>query len=79
MRKLNREQFLERLGKRIRELRTEKGLTQEDFDDGSEYSVTSTGIQEIEYGHKDVRAFTLHKIATRLGVDIGDLFDRGRK
>lgn len=79
MGKLTREKFLKRLGNRVRELRIEKGLTQEDFDDGTDYAVTSRGIQEIEYGHKDVRAFTLHKIATRLGVEIGDLFDRGRK
>ena len=76
MGKLNKEQFQKRLGKRIRELRDEKGLTQEDFDDGTDYGVTSRAIQAIESGRKDVRSFTLHKIATRLGVEIGDLFGR---
>lgn len=75
MAKLSREKFLKRLGSRIRELRIEKGLTQEDFEEDSDYGITSRGIQEIEYGHKDVRSFTLHKIATRLDVGIEELFD----
>lgn len=74
--KPSREEFLRQLGSRIRSLRIERGLTQEDFDDGSDYSITSRGIQEIEYGHKDVRAFTLNKIAVRLGVNIAALFEK---
>lgn len=72
----NHEKLLSTLGKRIRELRHEKGLTQEDFDDATESGVTSRAIQLIEHGRKDVKISTLYKIAYRLGVQIEELFPR---
>lgn len=38
------EVFLRKLGKRIRELRQEKGLTQEDFDDQTPVGISSNGL-----------------------------------
>lgn len=67
------EEFLKQLGARIRELRLQKGLRQEDFDDETDLGITARGFQEIEYGHKDARVYTLYKIAERLGVELGDL------
>ena len=70
-----REEFLKRLGRRIRELRVQHGLTQEAFEDGTEISITSRGLQEIEYGNKDVRITTLRKIAKRLEIQLPELLD----
>lgn len=69
------EVFLRKLGKRIRELRQEKGLTQEDFDDQTPLGITSHGLQGIEYGQKNPKIYTLYKIARRLGLDLRDLVD----
>jgi transcriptional regulator with XRE-family HTH domain len=67
------DEFLKKLGARIRELRLRKGMRQEDFDDETELGITARGFQEIEYGHKDVRIYTLYKIAKCLGVDLSEL------
>lgn len=77
--------FLKKLGSRIRSLRLQKGLRQEDFDDGTDLGITSRGFQGIEYGQKNVKAYTLAIIAERLGVTLAELFDfesgkgKGRK
>jgi len=71
----DREVFLKKLGARIRKLRLEKGLRQEDFDDETELGITSRGYQEIEYGRKNVKIYTLAKIAERLGVTLPELVD----
>ncbi len=71
--------FLRKLGEWIRNLRLEKGLRQEDFDDETELGITSIGFQEIEYGRKNVKVYTLAKIAERLGVTLPELVDFGKK
>lgn len=69
------EVFLRKLGRRIRELRQEKGLRQEDFDDDSALSITTRGVQGIEYGEKNLKIYTLYKIAKRLGLNLRDVLD----
>jgi transcriptional regulator with XRE-family HTH domain len=54
-------------GKLIRELRIQKGMTQEDLADKTE--VTARTIQRIESGEVDPRAYTLQMIAKALDVD----------
>jgi len=63
------------LGKRIRALREEKGLRQEDFEDGTELSLAVRSLQEIEYGNANPRVYTLYKIATRCGSTVKDIVD----
>ena len=67
--------WLEKLGNRVRSLREERGLRQEDFEDGTALSVTARALQEIEYGNANARVYTLYKIASRLGVKVKDLID----
>jgi transcriptional regulator with XRE-family HTH domain len=69
--------FLRKLGERIRNLRLEKGLRQEDFDDETELGITSRGFQQIEYGRNNVKVYTLAMIAERLGVTLPQLLDFG--
>ena len=71
----NRNNRLVELGKRIRMLRLERGLVQEDFDDGTELGIAARNVRQIEHGRKDVRISTLFKIAERLGVPVSDLLD----
>jgi transcriptional regulator with XRE-family HTH domain len=54
-------------GQIIRELRTKKGMTQEDL--AAKTEITVRTIQRIESGEVDPRAFTLQSIATALEVD----------
>ena len=58
-------------GKRIKELRLKKGLTQEELAHRTEVSART--IQRIENGEVDPRAYTLQMIAKALEVDY-DLF-----
>lgn len=54
-------------GKLIKELRTKKGMTQEELAEKTE--VTARTIQRIENGEVDPRAYTLQMIAKALDVD----------
>ena len=56
-------------------MRQEKGLRQEDFDDDSALSITTRGVQGIEYGEKNLKIYTLYKIAKRLGLNLRDVLD----
>ena len=69
------ETLLRQLGERIRMLREEKGLRQEDFEDEGPLSLAARSLQEIEYGNANPRAYTLYKIATRCGVKVRDIID----
>ena len=54
-------------GKRIKELRIKKGMTQEELAEKTEVSART--IQRIENGDVDPRAYTLQMIAKALDVD----------
>jgi len=61
------------LGKRIRELRKQKGLSQEELGWKSELHFTYIG--GVERGEKNCSIITLEKIAKGLEININDLFD----
>lgn len=67
------ENFLKRLGARVREVRQQAGLRQEDFEDETELSIAARSLQEIEYGNANPRIYTLYKIAKRCDVSVQDL------
>jgi transcriptional regulator with XRE-family HTH domain len=69
------EEFLRQIGERIRALREEKGLRQEDFEDGGPLSLAVRSLQEIEYGNANPRIYTLYKIAKRCGVSVREIID----
>jgi transcriptional regulator with XRE-family HTH domain len=60
-------------GKLIKELRTKKGMTQEELADKTEVSART--IQRIENGEVDPRAYTLQMIAKALEVDFSVFTD----
>ena len=59
---------MENIGKKIKELRILKGLTQEDLAEQTNLSVRT--IQRIENGEVDPRTYTLNALATALDVDL---------
>lgn len=64
--------FLEKLGKQIKKLRTEKGLTQDDLGTNG---ISRQMISLVELARTDITASKLKIIADNLSVDIKDLFD----
>lgn len=62
------------IGKRIRDLRKQRGLSQEEL--GWKAELHFTYIGAVERGEKNCSISTLQKIAKGLEININDLFDR---
>lgn len=63
----------ERLGKNVRRLRLEKGLSQEDY--AFEAGIHRTYISDIERGARNPTAMVIEKLAKPFGVSPGRLLD----
>lgn len=61
-----------KLGKKIRELRQAKGLSQESFAD--EAGLDRTYMGGVERGERNLATLNLIRIAAALNVDVGELF-----
>ncbi|MDN5216494.1 helix-turn-helix transcriptional regulator [Fulvivirgaceae bacterium BMA12] len=59
-------------GKRIRELRLAKNLTQLDL--SVIINTDNKHLSHIELGHVDVKLTTIHRLADALEIDIRELF-----
>lgn len=62
------------LGLRIKELRKQKGLSQEEFAD--ECGLHRTYVGGVERGERNVSIDNIAKIAAALSVPVRDLFDK---
>lgn len=60
------------IGKLIRNLRSEKGFSQESF--ASEVGLDRTYMGSVERGERNIAALNLIKIAKTLRVEVGVLF-----
>jgi len=60
-------------GKRVRQLRTQKGLSQEEL--GYETGLHRTYVGQIERAEKNITLKNIAKIAKELDVNISALFD----
>ena len=67
----SQKQFLERVGKKIREIRLRRNLSQ--FTLSVKSGLAASYISELEQGGRDVRVSTLYRIARALDVDICSL------
>lgn len=63
---------LVKIGKKIRELRKERGYSQEAF--AYEVGLDRTYIGSVERGERNLAAINLVRIAKTLKVEIGELF-----
>lgn len=61
-----------KFGKRIRELRLEKGWSQEQFAD--EVGVHRTYIGAVERGEQNIALDNIERVAKRLGISVEQLF-----
>lgn len=61
-----------RIGKRIRDIRISKGVSQSQL--APMTSMTKSYMSEIEAGKKNLTLRTLQKIATSLGITLEDIF-----
>lgn len=70
MKKEGNEQLLSNLAKRVKELRSIKGVTQEE-------ALNDTGIQfsRIEQGKRDVQLSTLYKLCQYFEISLHEFFD----
>ena len=69
----DREKVLNTIGKRLREMRTQKGISQENLALSAELHPTYIG--RLERGEKCPTIDTIYKLAKALEVPIIDLFD----
>ena len=73
---MKKEIILKKVGKRIKELRVSKGMTQIQLVikmEENEGKIDTTNISRIEAGRTNPTLYTLHRIATALEVDLIDL------
>lgn len=63
----------EKTGKRLRELRLAKGLSQEKF--AFECGLDRTYIASIERGRRNISIVNIEKIANALNLSISDFFN----
>ena len=67
----NDEQYLSKIGQRIRELRTAKNWTQEELAHRS--GMHRTYISTLELGERNLAALNLRRMARAFGVSVSEL------
>jgi transcriptional regulator with XRE-family HTH domain len=70
---MSKKNILIAFGEKVRELRKEKGLSQEDLSFRADLHRTYIGM--IERAEKNITLINIEKIAKALNVDIKELFD----
>ena len=63
---------IEDFGKRLRSLRTKKGISQLDLE--IESGINRTEISRIENGHKNIEFLTIVKLAIALDIELREFF-----
>lgn len=65
--------FHKKFGQRVRFLRKERGITQEQL--SFEIDADNSYIANIENAHRDIPLSRVNKIAKALGISLSELFD----
>ncbi|QYN51650.1 MULTISPECIES: helix-turn-helix domain-containing protein [Apibacter] len=68
-------ELLKTVGRKIKEIRESKGLTQVDLVGKIEGEIDTTNISRIESGRTNPTIFTLYRIAIALEVSLKELLD----
>ena len=71
---MDKSEILKLVGKRIKEVRESKGISQLELVGKMEGNIDTTNISRIEAGRTNPTAYTLYRIAKALDVSITDLF-----
>lgn len=72
---MEKSEILKLIGKRIKVLRIQKGISQADLVGRMEGNIDPTNISRIEAGRTNPTVITLYRIAEALEVDIKALLD----
>lgn len=75
MSSMEKSELLKSVGKKIQEIRNNKGLTQVELVGKIEGEIDTTNISRIEAGRTNPTLFTLYRIAEALEVKLSDLVD----
>ncbi|WP_332032788.1 helix-turn-helix domain-containing protein [Kaistella sp.] len=70
---MDKAELLKNIGKKIRKVRLDKGLTQLDLVGKMQGDIDVTNISRIESGRTNPTIFTLYRLADALEVSILDL------
>jgi len=72
---LEKSEILKKVGKRIKEVRLQKGISQADLVGKMQGEIDPTNISRIESGRTNPTVFTLFRIAEALEVRLNDLLN----
>ena len=72
---MDKSEFLKKVGKRIKEVRLQNGISQADLVGRMQGEIDPTNISRIESGRTNPTVFTLFRIAEALEVEAKDLLD----
>ena len=70
---MEKSEILKKVGKRIKEVRLQKGISQADLVGKMQREIDPTNISRIESGRTNPTVFTLFRIAEALGVPLNEL------
>lgn len=68
---MNEEAFLMKIGKRIKELRIAKGISQQEL--AAEIEYEKSNMSRLESGRINPKIATLYKVAKALGISLSDI------
>jgi len=77
MARMEKSKVLKTIGKNIKKIRLEKGLTQVDLVGKIEARIDTTNISRIEQGRTNATIHTLFRISEALEVPLSDICDLG--
>jgi transcriptional regulator with XRE-family HTH domain len=72
---LEKSEILKKVGKRIKEVRLQKGISQADLVGRMQGEIDPTNISRIEAGRTNPTVFTLFRLAEALEVDAKELLE----
>ncbi|PUB25842.1 helix-turn-helix protein [Elizabethkingia sp. YR214] len=72
---MEKSEILTQVGKRIKELRIQKGISQVDLVGRMEGNIDPTNISRIEAGRTNPTLLTLQRIANALEITLKELLD----
>lgn len=73
MSRMEKENLLKVIGKKIQENRIKKGLSQVDLVGKMEGNIDTTNISRIESGRTNPTIYTLYRISQALEIELSDL------
>ncbi|AFR36040.1 MULTISPECIES: helix-turn-helix domain-containing protein [Weeksellaceae] len=72
---MEKTEILKKIGKKVKEMRESKGLSQVELVGKMQGEIDPTNISRIESGRTNPTIYTLYRIAEALEIKISDLVD----